>query len=211
MQQIQKVKRLGIYGGTFSPVHLGHLRAASAFLSECALDRLLFLPAFQSPFKEDKGDAHHRYEMLRLAIGEFGFDAQRVQVSDYEIAQGDVSYTYRTLSHFAPQCEELYFLVGTDAFLSLHRWRECRTIFELATVAVMPRVHGAEAAVAAQKQALEAQLGARILLLDAPITEISSSELRSFVAKEKFGGAYLPKSVAQYIDEHRLFRTEGQV
>jgi nicotinate-nucleotide adenylyltransferase len=114
------MKKLGIYGGTFNPIHNGHIKAAEAFYDTVGLDELLIMPTFVSPHKEMmKGDdPSYRLEMTSLA---FDGNVRNITVSDYEISKGGKSYTYLTLEHFSSSDTELFFLMGTDMFLCLDK------------------------------------------------------------------------------------------
>jgi nicotinate-nucleotide adenylyltransferase len=129
---------LAIYGGTFDPVHLGHLRAAQEVAEELALDQVYFMPCAEPPFRKDvRADAAERLEMVRLAIA----GNPRFGLSDLEIRRGGKSYAVDSLEELAGQHPEsrLVFLVGADAFFSIHSWYQPRRLFELADFAVMTR------------------------------------------------------------------------
>ncbi len=203
-----KKEQFGIFGGTFAPPHLGHFRAAQTFLQSCPLDTLHIIPTGTPPHKPTVGGvtAADRLEMLRLGAEELLCD-DRVVIDDYEIRKEGKSYTYLTLAHFAKEDRELWFLCGTDMFLSLDTWKNPEIIFSLAHIVYLQRETGD----AALTQALEEKtafyrekFSARITRLEVEPIEISSSQLR----KGKNFDAYLPKSVQQYITDHRLFCEE---
>ena len=135
--------RTGIYGGTFSPPHNGHVSAAKAFFEQARLDRLLIMPSLISPHKPTAEDdvPQRRVDMLKLA---FEGDP-RITVCDYEIKQGGVSYTYLTLEHFHSEGDTLCFLTGSDMFLTLDEWKNPERIFELAEIWCMSRTGDDEA------------------------------------------------------------------
>ena len=123
--------RIGIYGGSFSPPHNGHIEAVKSFRKSIMLDQVLVIPTYIAPHKQKTGtlSCEHRLEMTRLAFQNLNF----VTVSDYEISQQNVSYTANTLTHFAPQ-GELFFLCGSDMFLTLDSWYRPDVIFKHATI-----------------------------------------------------------------------------
>jgi len=123
------MEKIGLYGGTFAPPHLGHVHAARAFLRAIPVDRLLIMPTFQPPHKaKAAGDTPEvRLEMCRAAFG----DIPGIEVSDYEIAKADVSYTVQTLRHLTAENREIYLLCGTDMFLTLEKWYQAEEIFRL--------------------------------------------------------------------------------
>ena len=126
------MERIGIYGGTFNPPHLGHIGAAQEAMAELRLDRMLLMPAFQSPDKEKPEiDPKHRLQMLRLAA------APGMEVSDMEISRGGVSYTVQTLEqlHKEHPEAELVLCMGSDMFAIFHQWKDYATIFKNASLA----------------------------------------------------------------------------
>ncbi|MBR6767914.1 MAG: nicotinate (nicotinamide) nucleotide adenylyltransferase [Clostridia bacterium] len=196
------MKRIGIYGGSFSPPHHGHLSAAKQFIEELSLDELLIMPSHISPHKvtDPTLTSRHRYEMAKIAFK----DLPRVTVSDYEIQKGDVSYTASTLSHFAKE-GELYFLCGTDMFLTLSRWYRPDIIFKNATIVLASRENGKESEILTAKKAYEKDFGARIIILNNEVLEISSTEVRQALKQEKDVSRYLSHDVEVYIREHNLY------
>ena len=201
------MQRIGIYGGSFNPVHLGHLRGAKFALDAFGLDRLLLIPSHTSCHKAQPQftpqDAD-RLEMLRLAVQ----DDPRLEVSDIELARGGVSYTYETLEQLRLQFPdgEFYLLLGTDMFLSFHKWKNPQRIAAQATLAVLDRGGKPEADREEQAAKLMA-MGARVVFADNPVTEISSTQVRRLLT---FGCAeeFLPAPVAAYIQEKGLYGTD---
>ncbi len=203
----RKIK-LGIYGGTFSPPHAGHVRAAEAFMREAALDKLLVMPVFISNLKAKSTiSAEHRLAMAKLAFGELEGYGERVIVSDYEASRSEVSYTANTLQHFADDGVELFFLCGTDMLLSMGRWYQPEVIFSLATIAYMRREQSPEydAPIAEAKARYERDYGARIIEVSCPPIKISSTELREKLSNGESTDGLLSPSVQAYIKEHRLY------
>lgn len=202
------MKRLGIYGGTFSPPHLGHVRAARAFLEAAKLDELLIMPTFLPPHKEIDGeaDADERYRMCELAFSEL----PNTSVSDFEISKGGKSYTYLTLSDFKDEDTELYFLVGTDMFLTLDRWRCPETVFRLATIALVRREDDGATATMIEEKAEEyiRLFGAKLLFINTDATEISSSELREAIKRGCGTEKYLSPAVASYIKSNLIYKSD---
>ena len=197
------MERIGIYGGTFNPPHLGHIGAAQEAMAELRLDRMLLMPAFQSPDKEKpKIDPKHRLQMLRLAA------APGMEVSDIEISRGGVSYTVQTLEqlHKEHPEAELVLCMGSDMFLNLQSWKEHGRILELAEIAVFQRGDKDEqVGIARQKQHLEAD-GARITAVANPVLTIASSNLRRLLAFG-CGESFLHPDVYAYIQENGLYQT----
>jgi nicotinate-nucleotide adenylyltransferase len=133
------VKRIGLFGGSFDPVHLGHLLVARSACEEAGLDRLFFIPAAQSPFKHDTplGSASDRLRLLRLALA----GCARYEVDDQEIRRGGVSYSIDTVRHFASRHADaaLFYLIGADHLAQLPKWRDAGALAALAAFLVIPR------------------------------------------------------------------------
>ena len=202
-----KKERLGIFGGTFNPPHIGHRHAAEAFVREAALDRLLVIPDYLPPHKEYEGKvtAQERLEMARLAFR----GIPRTEVSDMELCRGGKSYTSDTLAALAAEERELLFLTGTDMFLTLPTWHEPERIFALAEIACVRRENDAhlEEEIARAAENYRDTYGARILLLSAPVIEVSSCELRRGLSlHEPTAERLLPDGVYSYIKERGLYR-----
>lgn len=196
------MKRIGIYGGSFSPPHNGHVSAARQFMDELSLDELLIMPSHISPHKvtDTTLTSQNRYEMAKLAFASL----PRVTVSDYEIQKGDVSYTANTLSHFAKD-GELFFLCGTDMFLTLSKWYRPDIIFQNATIVLASREIGKDGEILSAKTAYEKDFGARIIILNNQVLELSSTEVRNALKQKNDVSRYLAKDVEVYIREHNLY------
>ena len=201
------MERIGIYGGTFNPPHLGHFRGAEYALEQLRLNRLLMVPAHTAPHKEDSQEMptpQQRLRMVQLGLG----DREDIVASDLEIARGGISYTFDTVEQVAalyPDAE-LFLIVGTDMFAQFDRWRNPERILKHATVAVLCRGEKGEwEAIEETMPRLDA-MGARVRLLQNPITSISSTDLRRLLC---FGCAsdFLPPEVERFILENGLYGT----
>ncbi len=139
------MKRIGLFGGSFDPVHLGHLLVAQAAREELALDRLCFIPAAQSPFKPEQRPSApaQRLQLLRLALAGMDWSA----IDDQEIKRGGISYTVETLRDYASRYpgDKLYYLIGADHVAQLPKWREAADLARLAEFIVIPRPGRSEA------------------------------------------------------------------
>jgi nicotinate-nucleotide adenylyltransferase len=137
--------KIGLFGGSFDPVHLGHLLVAQAALEELELDRLFFIPAAQSPFKPQNhpAPASARMQWLRLALA----GKTDCEVDDQEIRRGGVSYTIETLREYAKRFPgaQVYYLIGADNAAKLNEWREAGELAKLAEFVAIPRPGGAAA------------------------------------------------------------------
>ena len=197
------MERIGIYGGSFNPPHVGHIGAAQAAIAELRLDRMLLMPASQSPDKQKPEiDPAHRLQMLRLAA------EPGMEVSDLEISRGGISYTVQTLEqlHKEHPDAELVLCMGSDMFLNLQKWKDPRRIMELAEIAVFQRGDkGEKAGIKQQKQLLEST-GARITAVANPVVTIASSNLRRLLAFG-CGECFLHPDVYAYIQDNGLYHT----
>ena len=198
--------KLGIYGGTFSPPHIGHVRAASAFAEQLGLDKLLVIPANIPPHKSAEGIIPARE---RLALSKLAFEGvEKAEVSDIEIKRRGKSYTFDTLSSLAGRGDELYLLCGTDMMLTFDTWYRFADIFTLATVALAHRYAPTpeESAKINEKiREYREKFGARIVELGITPTEISSTEIRKIIASGGDASAYLPEKEYAYIKKKGLY------
>jgi len=132
-------ERIGIFGGTFDPIHYGHLRVAEEVRELLALDKLVFIPAHVQPLKDgsNSADAKHRLQMTHLAVP----DNPHFEVDDCEINRGGASYTVDTLDHYRKNNigSSLFFIIGSDAWLHIALWRDYMVLFELSELVVMTR------------------------------------------------------------------------
>ncbi|RMG35312.1 MAG: nicotinate-nucleotide adenylyltransferase [Planctomycetota bacterium] len=213
--------RLGIFGGTFDPVHLGHLIVAEQCREQCALDEVRFIPAGEPPHKRGRPltAAAHRLAMLRFAVA--GHSAFRVD--DRETKRPGPSYTATTLEEFRdelPQAE-LFLILGRDSLLDLPNWHRPERICALATLVVadrpLSRPNGSGSGCAkTQRDSREpAEQGsrlppaARIVEIDMPAIGISATDLRRRVAEGRSIRYFVPRAVEVYIAQQGLYRGAG--
>lgn len=218
-------ERIGILGGTFDPVHYGHLRAAEEALETLHLDRILFIPAASPPHKSPKAiqDFGHRWEMLRLAVG----DHPRFELSDLEERMPGKSYTVMTLRALHGLMERdaecrLFFLVGMDAFLELNTWWRYRELFELSSLVALRRPGHPEEALEGFLKDHVSPLYARqvgsdvfvhprllpVYVLSNTYLGISSTRIRWLVARGKSIRYLVPREVLRYIAEKGLYASD---
>lgn len=203
--------RIGIFGGSFDPVHHGHLVVAECCREQARLDRVVFVPTAIQPFKQDRPATagQHRAEMLGLAVG--GNPA--FEVSTLELDRGGVSYTVETLAALRAThgTDELLLILGPDALASLPDWRDPTRILELARLIAVERdgLDDAAAVVAAPRlAALLGSEGARRVVADkvvVPALGIRASDLRALVKAGKSIRYRTPQAVERFIATHRLY------
>ena len=206
----------GVYGGTFNPPHLGHLAAARAAIEALELDKLLLIPAAVPPHKDlpqETPSLEHR-----LAMVEKMADAMRlprvVEVSRLEVERRGKSYTSDTLEALHEQYPEaqLWLLMGTDMFLTLHQWHDPGEILKLAGICAFGRrEQDGEAVFAPQRALLEKQYGAKVVTMTLPdLVDISSTQLRELLARGE-GAEYLHPSIYGYILMNGLYGTHADL
>ena len=203
------MERIGIYGGTFNPPHVGHIQAARAAVEVLDLQKLLIIPDRIAPHKAmpvNTPTPEQRLQMLRIATE----NDDKIEVSDIELRREGVSYTYETvlaLRQAYPDAR-LVLLMGTDMFLSFRTWRNPDVILENAALGVFYRGEkGERAAIEAKKAEMEA-LGAEVFLVENQVVNISSTQMRRLLAF-RCAGEFLPEGVLDYIREHRFYDTRA--
>lgn len=185
------MRRIGIFGGTFDPVHVGHLAIARAALDCVPLHEVRFVPARRSPLK-DRGpfaSEEDRLAMLRLATAGEG----RFTVSTIELERSGGSYTVDTLEQLKAD-GELFLILGADAAAELDRWRDPARVAELATILV-----------AARPGSADPRTGGRIVAFDAPCLDISSRELRARAARGRSLRYLVPDAALAHLERHGLY------
>lgn len=194
--------RLGIFGGTFDPPHVGHLLAASDAIEHLELDRLVLVPAAIQPLKVGRVTApgDHRLAMVRLTVGA----DPRLEADSVELDRDGLSYTVDTLRDFAGRypSAELFFLVGADVLSSFAQWRDPHTILELATLAVMVRGADSDGTVLE----VDAALAERATFIPTRRIDVSSTEIRDRVRSGRSIHGFVTDAVAEYISSHGLYR-----
>ena len=186
--------RIGVLGGTFDPIHIGHLVVASEVCAALSLDTVLLVPTAAQPFKGEtsRASAGQRLEMCRLATA----DDDKLQVSDVDVIRGGVTYTVDTLTDLTVQYPgaELYFIGGADALARIDEWREPERLRALARWVVVAR----------PGHAIEVS-DDRTLVVETPEMGVSSTDVRHRVATGAPWRYLVPVSVAAYIVQHGLY------
>lgn len=203
--------RVGLYGGSFNPIHNGHLIVAGAMGDQLKLDRVILLPSANPPHKQSESllDSNHRAEMVRLAIQ----GVPLFSLSDHDLKGNGPSYTIDTVAHFRSELGEqveLYWMIGEDSLADLPLWRRAEDLVDACRMVTATRRGGeavnwdglAETFSPKQIEALRAGL------LDTPVIEISSTEIRGLIAEGLPIDHLVPRSVADYIKLHHLYQAE---
>ncbi len=195
--------RLGVFGGTFDPPHVGHLLIASDAVEQLGLDRVVFVPAARQPLKEESARraTADRLTMVRAMVG----DDARFAVDPIEIERGGLSYTVETLGTLAARAPgaELFLLAGADVLATFARWREPEQIRRLATLVVLTR-GGADGR--SPTEAPPDFPGGAPLFLPTRRVDVSSTEVRARLAAGRSIRGFVPESVADFIRSAGLYR-----
>ena len=196
---MSRKRRIGILGGTFDPIHMGHLVLAEQVKEKLKLDQVIFIPCFSPPHKTRKklSPAKHRFQMTKLALeGNRSFT-----VSDIEIKKGGLSYTVDTLRELKNRYprSQIYFLTGSDVVDELNTWKEPEKIYKLAKVVIATRPGFDEFDP-------ENRFAKKSIMVEITGLDISSSKIREKVKKRRSIKYLVPLKVEEYIRKERLYR-----
>jgi len=199
-------RRLGILGGTFDPIHFGHLDAADAARRALQLDRVLLIPSFDPPHRpaDPMASGFHRFALVALAIQ--GNDA--LSASDMELTRTGPSYTADTLRAVARQGwrpSQIFFILGSDAFAEIATWREYPAVLDTANFVVTARPGTTLDAAIARTPSLRGRLGQSIFLVESRTRDVSSSTIRARLAARQPIDDLVPAAVARHIAAHHLY------
>ncbi|MBO5380013.1 MAG: nicotinate (nicotinamide) nucleotide adenylyltransferase [Clostridia bacterium] len=202
--------RIGIFGGTFDPPHIGHISACKAFLEHVEIDVLYIIPVYMPPHKNISSgtDECDRLEMSRRAFEPL---SDKVFVSDLEIKRGGRSYTADTIKQIKSENEnaEIFFLCGTDMILTMDCWYKPEYIFANATIVYARRESETEITekIAEKCELYKQKFGAHIIYTENNAIEASSTEIREAVIKNDNASGLLSKAVYDYIKEKNLYKS----
>ncbi|MDR2909613.1 MAG: nicotinate (nicotinamide) nucleotide adenylyltransferase [Oscillospiraceae bacterium] len=196
--------KIGVFGGTFNPIHNSHIYLAREYERQLGLDRVVIVPSFIPPHKEAENlaDGQDRLNMCRLATKAMPL----FHVTDFEVKNEGKSYTFRTLRHIADKYpgSELYLIMGADMFLTVQDWRLAPEIFRLATLCGAQREKGELTTLDIHKQVLENK-GARCVIIDIEAKPLSSTQVRDMIAEGRDASNLLHPEVLTYIVSHGLY------
>jgi nicotinate-nucleotide adenylyltransferase len=212
-------KRIGLFGGTFNPIHLGHLRGAEEIREAFRLEEVIFIPSSIPPHKgtEKVIEGKHRLEMVRLATGSNAY----FSTSDIEVSRPGKSYSIDTIRYFREKHRDsLFFILGRDAFVEIETWREFQNLFSLCHFIVMtrpgsqkdtlsPQVPGALTPIfqyEPEQKAWTHISGNRLYLKEISFLDISSTKVRELIEKGESVRYLIPAEVEGYIRKHGLYR-----
>ena len=202
------MSRVGVFGGSFNPIHLGHTGIVKRMIKAYELSRVVVIPTFNTPLKDNTPmlSPMHRFRMCELAFE----DIENVTISSIEIEREGKSYTVDTLKELKrvyPD-DELFLIIGADSFLQLRLWRDVSTIFKLTSILTVVRGEVFLKELISCKEFYEKEFDAKIFILEEPICSISSTEVRNSILNNKPFIHFLPKKVSDYIIEKGLYGYE---
>lgn len=200
------MKRYGMMGGTFNPIHLAHLYIAYEAKETLNLDKVIFMVAGNPPHKKESSviDSNYRYDMVKMAIKDYpGFE-----ISDYEIQKQGYSYTYETLKYLkGDEGEvELFFIAGADSLMDIEKWKNPELVLSNCTFVAFNRGEYTKEALERQKKKLQDKYNSNIILLDISNLDISSSMIRERIINGKRVDFFIPEKVKKYIEQNKLYR-----
>ncbi|MDK9709774.1 nicotinate-nucleotide adenylyltransferase [Acidaminobacter sp.] len=205
-----KGKRIGLMGGSFDPIHYGHLVLAEEMRTRLSLDQVIFIPVGRAPHKHaDKMTMpRQRYEMVMLAT----LDHPDFEVSSIETDREGVTYSHETVSQIVRESspeDKFFFIAGADTLMELESWRSVETLLKMVTFVGAARP-GTDQAVLLQKmEQLQQRYSASVKIEELPELDISSTDLRKRIALGQSVKYLMPETVAQYIVKHQLYLKES--
>ncbi len=202
--------KLAMLGGTYDPIHYGHILLGQKFAESEQIDKVLIVPTHVPPHKADTAAAgEHRLAMCRL-VAEYA--GEKFEASDIELKRDGLSYSYltvRSLLEQYPECDELYLIIGADMFMSLETWYKFKKLNKLVTFCTVPRNdvtferltrHAAEIG--------EMTHCGKYIIGEEPLMDVSSTIIRAAVAEGRSIAEYVPDSIAKYIKDNGLYRSD---
>ena len=197
------MKKIGIIGGTFNPIHLAHLYIAYEAKCQLNLDKVIFMPAGSPPHKknEDILEAPLRYKMVLEAIKKY----EDFEISNYEIEKEGFSYTYETLENFKSKDNILYFITGADCLINIEKWKNPDRIFKASKLVVFNRPGYDKESLKLQKKEIEKKYNTSINFLDIMDLEISSTMIRDRIKDGKKIDFFIPKEVLDFIRKNNIY------
>ena len=205
---MENIQKIGIMGGTFDPIHYGHLMIAENAREQFHLDKILFIPTGHAPHKQERyvTDAFHRCQMVAMAIA----DNEKFLLDKIELNSSEVSYTYLTVKKLKEYYKnaELYFILGADSLFDFESWKEPKAIIENCKVLAACRFHEYQEKFFPQIEQLNEKYPGKFFTLHTPNLEISSHDIRKRVQMEQTIRYLVPNEVEAYIREHHLYEKE---
>jgi nicotinate-nucleotide adenylyltransferase len=197
--------RIGILGGTFDPVHLGHIKISKAVMRKMKLDRIIFIPSFVSPHKQDAKPAGpaDRLNMLKLALK----DQRNFEVDEHEIQKEEISYSIDTIDYLKSKYpeDELFWIIGADMLFYIEKWHEYKKVLERIAFIAVGREGYDYMSMLEHISKLERKYNAHIFLCRIPNIDISSTAIRGMIREDRPVTGMLHPDTADYIKENSLY------
>lgn len=197
--------KIAMFGGSFNPVHLGHTGLVERMIQRYDLDKVYIVPTFNTPLKDNTPmlSPEHRYNMCSLAFSHI----ENSVVTDIEIKREGKSYTVDTLKQLRnihPDCE-LYLIIGADSFIQLPLWHDCDTIFSISTILTISRGEYDASVLNSKKAEYESLYNAQISIVEEPIAQVSSTQIRNAISNGDDYKHLLCEKVSDYIKVNGLY------
>ena len=200
------MNRKAIFGGTFDPIHNGHLHIAYKALEELKLDKIIFIPSGNPPHKSEEYITNKiiRYDMVKYAI----VNEHKFEISDYEVTKKGKSYTYETIEYFSKHYPniELYFIAGADCLIDIHKWKNISSIMEKSQLVVFNRPGYSMDSILLKKKEVEEKFKRNIIFLNIPLLDISSTEIREKIKKDEDIKNLIPEKTYEIIKKYKLYK-----
>ncbi|MBQ3521043.1 MAG: nicotinate-nucleotide adenylyltransferase [Firmicutes bacterium] len=201
-----KIRKIGIFGGSFDPVHLGHTGLAEDAMKQAGLDKVIFIPARLQPFKLDKklASGEDRLEMLKLAAG----NAAGFEISTYELDTEGVSYSYLTMRAMREKYGmevKLYFITGTDAFLKIDKWKNAEELLTEYSYVIGTRPGYGQDELKTYIESIREKYGTEIINIDNVQVDVSSTEIREMISRGQSTAGLISAEVERYIRSNGLY------
>ncbi|MCR4933760.1 MAG: nicotinate-nucleotide adenylyltransferase [Lachnospiraceae bacterium] len=196
--------KIGLFGGTFDPIHNGHLWIAKSALESCLLDKVIFIPSGISYMKNDVLDVYHRVNMVKLAIS----DCPKFYLSTIESSKEKNSYSYETVSEYKEMYpnDELFFIIGFDSLENMIKWKNPDIIFEKSTVLVALRGDADEGKANNLIASYIEKFNAKIVMIKCEKIDVSSTQIRHDIKTGLDVRSFLPAKVYDYIYKNVLYK-----
>ena len=202
-------QKIGIYGGSFNPIHNGHLFVAENIKKMLGLDKIIFIPTGNAPHKNIRTDKKDRFKMTTLAIeGSDFFD-----VSNFETNKNEKSYTFDTLCHIKSENEtaKLYLIIGSDAFMEIETWHKVSDLFSMCRLIVVSRPGEDKKLLCEQLRNIKKKYSPPISFIELDTLNISSTDIRNKIMLGENINHLVPQKVAEYIYQHQLYATNSKI
>ncbi len=199
------MRKVAMFGGSFNPVHKGHVELMYKMKQEFSLDKIYIIPTFSTPLKDNTPmlTPEHRLNMCRLAFEE----SEDIIVSDLEISRQGRSYTYETLDELSSieKDSELFLIVGADSFMQLPLWKNAQHIFDMATILSVSRGEYTNSELSHKAKEYTERYGAKVYFLQEAVSTVSSTQVRNYIDLGEDFCHLLPEKVGKYIKENGLY------